>query len=192
MTAPETYDKILQTAHRLFMQKGYTATSMRQVAEESEIGKATIYYHFPDKQAIAMALLQKSLARMEEVLQRIRAESDARQRIRVAVTASIAFLLESSDIFQIVRREIPGSRDQMRVKFMKYFREYLALLTDAIQQGIQQGIFRSVNPADAARILLTMVQGTFAMAYLVGERPQSPEESAAKLLEIYFQGIDAR
>lgn len=192
MSAPETYDKILQIARHLFVQNGYTATSMRQVAEQSGIGKATIYYHFPDKQAIAMALLQKSIDHMDEVLQHIRAESDVRQRIRVAVTASIAFLLESADILQIVRREIPSGREQMQVKFMHFFREYLVLLTDAIQRGTEQGIFRPVNPTDAARILLTMVQGTFAMAYLVGERPQSPEETATRLLEIYFQGIDAR
>ncbi|CAG1016995.1 HTH-type transcriptional repressor NemR [Anaerolineales bacterium] len=192
MTSSETYDKILQTARRLFVQQGYTATSMRQVAEQAEIGKATIYHHFPDKQAIVMALLQKSTDRMDEVLEVIRAEGDPRQRIRVAVTASIAFLLESADILQIVRREVPSGRDQMQSKFVRFFQEYIVLLTDAIQRGMEQGTFRSVDPANAARVLLTTVQGTFAMAYLVGERPQSPEESAAKLLEIYFQGIDAR
>ena len=55
---PETYEKILSTARRLFVKQGYTATSMRQVAESAGIGKATIYHHFPDKRAIVMALLQ--------------------------------------------------------------------------------------------------------------------------------------
>jgi AcrR family transcriptional regulator len=192
MTAPETYDKILQTAQRLFIQKGYTATSMRQVAEESGIGKATIYYHFSDKQAIAMALLQKSVARMGEVMRVIRAEDDARERIRTAVAASISFLLESADIVQIVRREIPSGRDQIQTNFMKFFREYMVLVAEAVQRGTEQGIFRPVSPTDAATVLLTLVQGTFAMAYLGGRRPASPEEATKTLLEIYFQGIDAR
>ncbi|MBP7355576.1 MAG: helix-turn-helix transcriptional regulator, partial [Longilinea sp.] len=36
--AIETYNKILSAAHRLFVKQGYTATSMRQVAEAAGIG----------------------------------------------------------------------------------------------------------------------------------------------------------
>lgn len=192
MTASETYDKILQTARRLFVLQGYTATSMRQVAAEAGIGKATIYHHFSDKQAIVMALLQKNIGRMNETLQLVRAQDDPRQRIQVAATDSVRFLLESADIMQIVRREVSGGRDQMQAGFMSFFQEYMALLVDAIRRGEEQGIFRPVDPTDAARVLMTMIQGTFAMAYLGTTRPQSPEKAAAALLDVYFQGIDAR
>jgi AcrR family transcriptional regulator len=190
--APETYDKILSTARRLFVQQGYTATSMRQVAEMAGIGKATIYHHFPDKQSIVMALLSHNLARMETALQRVRAESDPRRRIQVAAETSVDFLFESADIMQIVRREIPGARDQMQAGFAKFFQEYMALLAEAIQRGTEQGIFRPVDPLSTARVLMTMIQGTFAMAYLINERSQTPQQAAAALLDVYFQGLDAR
>jgi hypothetical protein len=66
------------------------------------------------------------------------------------------------------------------------------LLTDAIQRGIEKGIFRPVDPARAARTLMTMITGTFAMSYLSGQQPQFSEESAAALLDVYFQGIEVR
>jgi AcrR family transcriptional regulator len=191
MTTSETYDKILQTARRLFVQKGYTATSMRQVADQAGIGKATIYHHFPHKQAIVMALLNKNISRMDETMQLVRAEGDPRRRIQIAAAASVNFLLEAVDIMQIVRREVPGGRDQMQTGFMKFYQEYIHLLADAIRRGTKQGIFRAVDPTNAARVLMTMIQGTFAMAYLSGRHPQSPEKAAAALLDIYFQGIDA-
>ena len=190
--APETYEKILSTARRLFVQQGYTATSMRQVAETAGIGKATIYHHFPDKQSIVMALLNHNLARMGETMQLMRAESDPRGRIQVTAEASIDFLFESADIMQIVRREIPDGRDQMQSGFAKFFQEYMALLAEAIQRGSEQGIFRPIDPTDAARVLMTMIQGTFAMAYLMNERSQTPQQAAAALLGVYFQGLDAR
>jgi TetR/AcrR family transcriptional regulator, cholesterol catabolism regulator len=190
--ATETYDKILSTARRLFVQQGYTATSMRQVAESAGIGKATIYHHFPDKQSIVMALLQHNLAHMEEALQRVRLESHPRCRIQVAAEASVDFLFESADIMQIVRREVPGGRDQMQSGFARFFQEYMALLADAIRRGTEQGIFRPVDPMDAARVLMTMIQGTFAMAYLINERTQTSRQAAAALLDVYFQGLDAR
>jgi AcrR family transcriptional regulator len=192
MSPSDTYDKILQTARRLFVQQGYTATSMRQVAAETGIGKATIYHHFPDKQAMVMALLQKSMARMNEARAIVRVETDPRQRIRAAATVSVSYLFESVDIIQIVRREIPDGRDQISAEFMNFFRDYMALLADAIQRGTEQGIFRPVDPADAARVLMTMIQGTFSMAYLGRERPQSIENLSTAILDVYFQGIDAR
>lgn len=190
--ASETYEKILSAARRLFVQQGYTATSMRQVAETAGIGKATIYHHFPDKQAIVMALLHRNITRMDEALQRVRVEDDPRHRIQVAAEASVEFLFESADIMQITRREIPSGRDQMQSGFTNFFQQYMDLLAEAIQRGTEQGIFRPVNPTDAARVLMTMIQGTFAMAYLINERAQTPQQAAATLLDVYFQGIDAR
>lgn len=191
MTASETYDKILQTAYRLFVQKGYTATSMRQVAEEAGIGKATIYHHFPDKESIAMALLEKRSARIDETLKIIRIEQDPRERIRVAVTANFDSLLESLDIMQIVRREVPNGRDLLQEGFVSFFQESMLLLTDAIRRGAEQGIFRPVDPTKAAKTLLTMIVGTFAMAYLVGGRPNLSQEDAVALLDVYLQGLEA-
>jgi AcrR family transcriptional regulator len=188
----DTYEKILASARQLFVQKGYTATSMRELAEAAGIGKATIYHHFPDKQAIVMALLHHNIAKMGMALQQVRDESDPRGRIRVAAEASVNFLFESADVMQIVRREVPGGRDQMQSNFAVFFQEYMNLLADAIRRGSQQGIFRPVDPVETARVLMAMIQGTFAMAYLINQRAESPQQAAAALLDVYFQGIDAR
>jgi AcrR family transcriptional regulator len=188
----ETYDKILQTARRLFVQKGYTATSMRQVAAEAGIGKATIYHHFPDKQSIIMALLEQNQAKIQENLAIMRAETDPRRQFQVSAELSIKYLLDSADLLQIARREVPGGREFMMGGFGAFMHEFRLLLSDAIQRGIEQGIFRAVDPAQAARVFLTMIQGSFAMVYLSGERPQSPEQTATTLLDVFFKGIDVR
>jgi AcrR family transcriptional regulator len=188
----ETPEKILHVARRLFIQRGYTATSMRQVAEEAAIGKATIYHYFRDKEAIVLALLHRSMTLMNDSLLAIRAEESPRARIQVAASVSVNFLIESADIIQVVRREVSTGRDQMQAGFMDFFREYMALLAEAIERGIEQGMFRPVDSADAARVLMNMIQGTFAMAYLSGVRPQSTEKTVDALLDVFFQGIDRR
>ncbi len=43
---------ILEAAKRLFAQKGYQETSMNDIAEEAELGKATLYYYFKSKDDI--------------------------------------------------------------------------------------------------------------------------------------------
>ena len=186
----ETYDTILQVARRLFSRQGYTATSVRQIAEETGIGKATIYHHFPDKQAIITALFERSRGRMDEVLAQMRTEPEPRRRLRTAVEASLSFLAESTDILQIVRREVPGGRAQIQTTMASFFRSYLGVLAETLQQGQAQGIFRDMDPMTGARVLLTMIQGTYAMAYITGQRLPQPEAAAETLLDVFFHGVE--
>jgi AcrR family transcriptional regulator len=188
---PATRDTILRTARKLFMRQGYTATSMRQVAAEAGIGKATIYHHFPDKESLAFTLLDGQLAGMEEVVAAARAESDPRCRFQTIAVKGIAHLLESGDIFQVMRREVPGGRARMQTAVVSFFKNLRASMAEALRKGMEQGTFRKVDPDEAARVFLTMLQGTFAAAYVAGERPVSPQDAAQSLLEIYFRGINA-
>jgi AcrR family transcriptional regulator len=53
---------ILQAARRRFLQWGYSGTSTAQLAEDLGITKAALYYHFPDKEALFLAVVREYLA----------------------------------------------------------------------------------------------------------------------------------
>ena len=185
----DTYNKILEVSSRLFIKQGYTATSIRQIAEETGIGKATIYHHFPDKKAIITALLKKDSFDMQDIINIVKSEEHPRRRIEIAVEYALKSLSKSIDILQIARREIPESRELLQSEYIPFFKEYRTLLSDAIQLGIDQGIFRPINAVEGASVLLTLIQGSFAGSFLSGDRKQIPEDLVSTLLDIYFYGI---
>jgi AcrR family transcriptional regulator len=53
---PATREQILDVALELFVERGYDNTSLREIAERMGFSKAALYYHFPSKDAILMAL----------------------------------------------------------------------------------------------------------------------------------------
>lgn len=63
MTQEERSEKsrqqILDAALKLFSHKGYGATSVRDIAEEADLSKGNVYHHFPDKEAIFRALIDR-------------------------------------------------------------------------------------------------------------------------------------
>ena len=185
----DTYSTILEVAERLFAQQGYTATSMRQIAEEVGIGKATIYHHFPDKEAIALALLKTRLGSMDEGLEIIRAESDPSRRVETALSISTQFLIESAEILQTIWREVSGAREVTYGYFASFFRGFVELMADAFQRGVETGIFRPMDPAETARVLMTMVQGNFVQTLMLGAHPDSIEKANAALLDVFYHGI---
>ena len=50
---------ILDSALRLFSHRGYGATSVNDIAEEARLSKGNVYHHFPDKESIFRALLDR-------------------------------------------------------------------------------------------------------------------------------------
>jgi len=56
-TGQRTRDRILDAALLLFAEKGYEATSMREIAEQLGMTKPALYYHFAGKEDIVRALL---------------------------------------------------------------------------------------------------------------------------------------
>jgi TetR/AcrR family transcriptional regulator, cholesterol catabolism regulator len=187
----DTYHTILSVAKSLFVKQGYTATSMRQIAEAVGIGKATIYHHFPDKEAILMTLVNGNIACMRSSLMAVEAEAEPRRRFQVAAVETLRFLYETADLMQIARREVPGARELIVSNFITFYNQYSELLKESLVKGMEMSIFRPLDPEDAARVFMTMIQGSFALVYLTGMRVETPEKVSARLLDIFFNGIEA-
>jgi len=70
MTQEERSEKsrqqILDAALKLFSHRGYGATSVRDVAEEAGLSKGNVYHHFPDKETIFRALLDRYFQAMSQ------------------------------------------------------------------------------------------------------------------------------
>jgi AcrR family transcriptional regulator len=57
----ETRERLIESATRLFLQKGYEATSVEEITEAADLSPATFYAHFPTKSDVAMARLDQWL-----------------------------------------------------------------------------------------------------------------------------------
>ena len=66
--AERTRQQILQTAQRLFAERGYDATSLQMIADEMGLTKAAVYYHFRAKIDILHAAMEPGIRRVEALL----------------------------------------------------------------------------------------------------------------------------
>ncbi len=187
----DTRTTILDTALHLFVERGFTATTMRQLAGEAGVGKATIYHHFEDKQAIMMALLEQETGPNEEMLAAVEAEANPRRTIDMAVQASLAVFHRSMDLIQVVQREVPDGRAWLDGEFRSFWQSNTAIVAAAITRGQAEGIFRDVDPQQAAQVLVAMIFGSVTSAIALNSPILTPEEAAVSLLDIFLRGIDA-
>ncbi|WP_344067878.1 helix-turn-helix domain-containing protein [Microbacterium sediminicola] len=106
--APE---QILDAAAVLFAERGYAATSTRQIAERAGMRQATLYYHFDGKSQILAALLDQTVRPTIDQLDRIRAIPDPEAALVALAELDVRTLLEAPHRLAVLYAspEIAGS-----------------------------------------------------------------------------------
>jgi AcrR family transcriptional regulator len=65
MAQPDTRTRIQDVALRLFNERGYEATSLREIADEIGVTKAALYYHFRTKEEIVTSLIDDRITKLD-------------------------------------------------------------------------------------------------------------------------------
>lgn len=73
----DTRERILAAAHDAVVEKGFDATSVEEIAAAVEISRAGFFYHFPDKNALALALVERHAAFEDRLMTDLMARSAA-------------------------------------------------------------------------------------------------------------------
>ena len=87
----ETVQLILDTAARLFMEKGYDGTSLQDILEETHLSKGAIYHHFNSKEEFSSAFSSRIGEETEARLSAVRDDPamNGREKLRALFRASI-------------------------------------------------------------------------------------------------------
>jgi AcrR family transcriptional regulator len=86
---------IVRAALRLFRAKGFEGTSLREISEVLGVTKAAIYYHFPSKEAVLVAVVEPLLRKTDRILRTARAESWNPSDV---LTAILDVMIEHRDV----------------------------------------------------------------------------------------------
>jgi AcrR family transcriptional regulator len=95
LQAEQTRKQILETAQRLFAERGYDATSLQLIADEMALTKAAVYYHFRTKNAILRAVLQPGIERLKVIVDETAAIRGRRARAEHMVDGFTDFLVQN-------------------------------------------------------------------------------------------------
>lgn len=134
--------------------------------------------------------MEQNITETRPAVAAVRAESDPRQRIRMIVEGNLRFYFDAGDILQIIQREVQDGMAKAQAECRACQSELSVLIEETLKMGSEQGLFRAIDPVEGVRLLLVLIEGTFALTYQSGEQPQPPEKAAALLLDAFFRVID--
>jgi len=149
--------QLLAIARRLFAQKGFDATSLRDIAEAAQITKAALYYYFPNKDALYERVVIESMASLlAEVQAAVARAHTPTEKVRAFLRASAESMEQRRDQWVAGSNAFwQAGATGRRGLALQHRDEYEKLLRGCIESGIACGELRPVNPAIAGRLLLS-------------------------------------
>lgn len=136
--------EIIRTATRILTESGYQGMSLEDVAEQTDIAKATLYYYFPSKDALVGAALETLT---QEVLDRLAAREaalgavDAREHLSGLIDEQILILTETAPEVAATFSWPRGWPEVFEQPMKDMRRRHDAVFRGAVQRGIENGEF---------------------------------------------------
>ncbi|MCP5541176.1 MAG: TetR/AcrR family transcriptional regulator [Akkermansiaceae bacterium] len=97
MKKPNARERILETAARLFQERGFSEVGINEIIEKAETAKATFYQHFPSKDSLCEAWLEAIHRRSEEWLKKLRENGGSCREKAVQYFDFLEKFLEKND-----------------------------------------------------------------------------------------------
>jgi AcrR family transcriptional regulator len=172
-------EDLLSAAARRFVAVGLRKTTMEDIAREARAGKATLYRHFANKDAVIDALLAREAARLERRLQAAADEQDdAGTRIEAAFVTGVSFFVEHP-VMTKGRDEEPGILlPRITANGGPLVVKGLELFTRLIEAGVTSGELRTVDPRAAAEVIMRLILSYFSFPPMY-VRVDDPQEARA-------------
>ena len=135
---------ILQVAESLFAEKGFDATSIRNIAKEAKINIAMVSYYFGSKERMLESLIIHRATDLKLQLDTLRLENlDPLEKINKLIELYITKIHCNSEIYKIVHFEFSSKKREINMDaFVEIKKGNLKTLELIIEQGQERGIFR--------------------------------------------------
>lgn len=189
--APSTADAIIERAAELFAQKGFAATSIREIAEAAGVTKPTLYYYFGSKEGLIDHILRSATQAFSDNIDASEGSgSDIRTILHQLISERLGFADSHPATVNLLCRlhqTPPGETSVPDVRAMQ--ETHLERMADVFARAMESGEIPRRDPTHLALSFLgsLAVHTLFRQRLPMTERPTAAT-SAHDLVELFLLG----
>jgi len=191
--APEARERLLGAALELFTQRGYAATSVREICLTAGVTKPVLYYYFKSKEGLYLQLMEDSYSVFESMLaELVSFTGNVRQRVIHFCESVFDTSVQQLPLVRLIYSIYYGTpQGAPPFNLEQYYDRMLQVISGLVQEGIAVGELRPGNVND-------MVWAALAcMSIAIEEQlchcnPRLDRASMTRMLDIVFDGMVVR
>ncbi len=181
-------EQIYSTARSLFRERGYPATTVRDIARELNMQAGSLYAHIESKEDVLWEIVNRAAEQFLAAAEPIAASDlSPADKLRALVRAHVRLVADNLDEATIFLNEWKFLGEARRASITERRRRYEHLYRQVIEQGIQQGQFAPTDPKMATLLVLSAVN--WMPQWYNPSGPLSPDEIADSFSKLVLSGI---
>jgi AcrR family transcriptional regulator len=185
----EVRDRIFASALKHFSQKGFAATSLREVSEDAQTTKPMIYYYFGSKEGLYAGIVREIL---EETAESIRSHLPGEAPIQAQILAFceryLDHFMQQEEIIALVLREVFGLGGVPMAEFSQALGERVRQpLDEILRRGMDTGALKEDNVVICATAI-TGILNMFILAHVFGGAPIE-KEAPLRQVAYFIDGL---
>jgi len=184
---------ILESALRVFGEKGFEATTISAISKEANISDATLYEYFDSKEAVLFSISElytrRELDRMREVSHYIHGP---REMIRGIIQTYLEFYENNPLYTSVALLTLKGNRNFLKSPAYETVREAARSVVTAFNDGKEMGVFRDDIDGYLVRNLVMGFIEHLTIQWLLVGRPQKISEHRDIIFEMVMRAIEKK
>jgi TetR/AcrR family transcriptional regulator len=185
-------EALMGAALKQFTQRGYSATTVRELVEAAGVTKPVLYYYFGSKEGLFLELMRTHFRRIEALIDTYREEEgDVRHRLIAMLDKSLTHVQQNRDFIRLMHAIYFGPPGEAPYfDFAAYHQRLHDRIAQFLEEGIQSGEIRPGNAGDMAWIILGTMEITIE-DQICNEASRIDRETLVRLLNLIFDGLAA-
>ena len=160
---PVTREQILDASLRLFSEKGFARTSVRDIAQAAGITDAAIYYHFASKRDLFEALLdERGFTAALESLERAEITAGPTEAIPAMALRALAFVYQNLDLMKVLMVEAMADDPVATEEYQILVERWKKANARILRFYVEQGLLRTEDVDELAAQLVITILGALA------------------------------
>src|SRR5277367_890429 len=139
-------EEILQTATELFAEQGFSDAVTQVLTDRLQIGKGTLYRHFPSKRELFLAAADRVMVKLNERVEgSIVGVSDGLERMARAIAAYLGFFSENPHFVELIIQERANFKDRKRPTYFEHRERTVQRWRKLYREMIAEGRIRDMS-----------------------------------------------
>jgi len=162
-TVPDRVDKvqlIIEASQRRFGIYGLEKTSMREIADDLNLSKASLYYYFPDKESLYKAVVEKEQVEfISSISERISSFNEPEQLLLEYANARLSYFRTLLNLSRLRLESYSGIKPVFRETILKFKEKEKEIVRRIFEKGITSGVFFIKDTDQTASLFLDLLKG---------------------------------
>ena len=188
----QRHERILDAATRVFATKGYHGTLVDEIALEADTSKGGVYFHFPNKQAIFLALFDRLADILRErVESAVAKENEPIARAEAALRVVLDTFASHRRLARLFMVEALGAGPEFNARMIQIRATFADLIRTHLDEAVAVGAIPPLDTATAASAWFGAINEV-VIHWAVADNPGRLEDCYPTIRALLLRGIRAQ